>query len=81
MTRATELGFRVAKPWGDCAPYDIIIRLGLSPGGCALLGISSCNSAFWGSGLRFESKKQIPPPYENRVGWATLPRYFVCVRE
>ncbi len=24
MTRATELGFRVAKPWGDCAPYDII---------------------------------------------------------
>jgi len=23
MTRATELGFRVAKPWGDCAPYDV----------------------------------------------------------
>ena len=26
MTRATELGFRVAKPWGDCAPYDVIIE-------------------------------------------------------
>jgi len=25
MTRATELGYRVAKPWGDCAPYDVII--------------------------------------------------------
>ncbi|HEV2402177.1 MAG TPA: group I intron-associated PD-(D/E)XK endonuclease [Candidatus Sulfotelmatobacter sp.] len=24
MTRATELGFRVAKPWGDCAPYDVV---------------------------------------------------------
>ncbi len=23
MTRATELGFRVAKPWGDSAPYDV----------------------------------------------------------
>jgi len=23
MTRATELGFRVGKPWGDCAPYDV----------------------------------------------------------
>ena len=23
MTRATELGFRAAKPWGDSAPYDI----------------------------------------------------------
>jgi len=23
MTRATELGFRVAKPWGDSAPYDL----------------------------------------------------------
>jgi hypothetical protein len=23
MTRATELGFRVTKPWGDCAPYDV----------------------------------------------------------
>jgi len=23
MTRATELAFRVAKPWGDCAPYDV----------------------------------------------------------
>jgi hypothetical protein len=21
MTRAAELLFRVAKPWGDCAPY------------------------------------------------------------
>ena len=26
MTRATELRFRVAKPWGDCAPYDVIIE-------------------------------------------------------
>ena len=23
MTRATELGFRVAKPWGDSSPYDV----------------------------------------------------------
>jgi len=23
MTRATELGFRVTKPWGDTAPYDL----------------------------------------------------------
>jgi hypothetical protein len=23
MTRATELGLRIAKPWGDCAPYDV----------------------------------------------------------
>ena len=23
MTRATELGFRVAKPWGDSSPYDL----------------------------------------------------------
>lgn len=23
MTRAAELGFRVAKPWGDSAPYDV----------------------------------------------------------
>ncbi len=25
MTRATELGFRVSKPWGDSAPYDIVV--------------------------------------------------------
>ena len=25
MTRATELGFRVSKPWGDSAPYDLAI--------------------------------------------------------
>ena len=24
MTRAAELGFRVAKPWGETAPYDVI---------------------------------------------------------
>jgi hypothetical protein len=24
MTRATELGFRVAKPWGETSPYDLI---------------------------------------------------------
>ena len=23
ITRAIELGFRVSKPWGDCAPYDV----------------------------------------------------------
>jgi hypothetical protein len=23
MTRATELGFRVTKPWGDSSPYDL----------------------------------------------------------
>jgi hypothetical protein len=23
MTSATELGFRVTKPWGDSAPYDL----------------------------------------------------------
>jgi hypothetical protein len=23
MTRATEHGFRVTKPWGDSAPYDL----------------------------------------------------------
>ncbi len=23
MTRATELAFRVTKPWGDTAPYDL----------------------------------------------------------
>jgi len=23
MTRAAELGFRVTKPWGDTAPYDL----------------------------------------------------------
>jgi hypothetical protein len=23
MTRATALGFRVTKPWGDTAPYDL----------------------------------------------------------
>ena len=23
MTRATELGFRVNKPWGDSSPYDV----------------------------------------------------------
>lgn len=26
MTRAIALGFRAAKPWGDCAPYDVIIE-------------------------------------------------------
>lgn len=25
MTRATELGFIVAKPWGDCAPFDLAL--------------------------------------------------------
>jgi PD-(D/E)XK nuclease superfamily protein len=25
MTRATELGLRVTKPWGDNAPYDLVI--------------------------------------------------------
>ena len=24
MTRATELGFRVSKPWGDSSPYDLV---------------------------------------------------------
>ena len=24
MQRAIELGFFVTKPWGDCAPYDVI---------------------------------------------------------
>jgi hypothetical protein len=24
-TRAIELGFRVSKPWGDSAPYDLVI--------------------------------------------------------
>lgn len=24
MTRAIELGFRVLRPWGDCAPYDVL---------------------------------------------------------
>jgi PD-(D/E)XK endonuclease len=23
ITRALELGFRVSKPWGDSAPYDL----------------------------------------------------------
>jgi PD-(D/E)XK nuclease superfamily protein len=26
MTRAAELGFRVTKPWGDNAPYDLAIE-------------------------------------------------------
>jgi len=26
MTRATELGFRVTKPWGDNAPYDFAVE-------------------------------------------------------
>jgi len=25
MTRAAELGFRLAKPWGDNSPYDLIL--------------------------------------------------------
>ena len=25
MTRATELGFIVAKPWGDSAPFDLAV--------------------------------------------------------
>jgi len=24
MTRAIELRFRVCRPWGDCAPYDVV---------------------------------------------------------
>lgn len=26
MTRATELGLRVTKPWGDNAPYDLAVE-------------------------------------------------------
>ena len=26
MTRASELGLRVTKPWGDNAPYDLAIE-------------------------------------------------------
>lgn len=28
MRRAAALGFAVAKPWGDCDRYDVIVRLG-----------------------------------------------------
>jgi hypothetical protein len=28
MRRAAALGFAVAKPWGDCDRYDVILRLG-----------------------------------------------------
>lgn len=27
MTRATELGLRVTKPWGDNAPYDLAVEV------------------------------------------------------
>lgn len=27
MERATELGLRVIKPWGDNAPYDLVIEI------------------------------------------------------
>ena len=27
MERATELGLRVIKPWGDNAPYDVVIEI------------------------------------------------------
>ena len=26
MTLAAERGFRVAKPWGDSAPYDVVVE-------------------------------------------------------
>ena len=28
MRKAAALGFAVAKPWGDCDRYDVIVRLG-----------------------------------------------------
>jgi hypothetical protein len=28
MTKATEKGFKLTKPWGDNAPYDVVVDLG-----------------------------------------------------
>ena len=28
MRKAATLGFAVAKPWGDCDRYDVIVRFG-----------------------------------------------------
>jgi PD-(D/E)XK endonuclease len=28
MTKATEQGYKLTKPWGDSSPYDFVIDLG-----------------------------------------------------
>jgi hypothetical protein len=42
MTRATELGFIVTKPWGDMAPFDVALAYGalhLDAGEVAAVGV------------------------------------------
>jgi hypothetical protein len=64
MTRATELAFRVAKPWGDCAPYDVATEVRFE-----ISAAKRRKNAAHGASRGFRLKNRTKPRRGERKVW------------